>query len=229
MPDRGWWTMSCCRESSRCCRRRLRGTGAPDASGYWRTARCCRHPVRPLHRHPVAVAAPGARGQPVGRGRTDAKHHVICDATGIPLVVTLTGGIRNDVTATPAAACGGTAHPRQALSAPPAAEGGLCRPRLRSRLLSPPDPGQGHQAGDRPPGHRPWLRAGNQTVGHREGHRTAALVRPPAHPPGGRRNSEALILTALALDEGRGGQGQRGEDGEEQAETWYNLNATEIP
>jgi transposase len=35
---------------------------------------------------------------PVDRGRPGSKHHLICDAGGIPLAVTLTGGNRNDVT-----------------------------------------------------------------------------------------------------------------------------------
>ncbi|MGP8296408.1 IS5 family transposase [Streptomyces inhibens] len=35
---------------------------------------------------------------PVDRGRPGSKHHMICDATGIPLAATLTGGNRNDVT-----------------------------------------------------------------------------------------------------------------------------------
>ncbi|MFK4189197.1 IS5 family transposase [Streptomyces sparsogenes] len=35
---------------------------------------------------------------PVDRGRTGSKHHLITDATGIPLAATLTGGNRNDVT-----------------------------------------------------------------------------------------------------------------------------------
>ncbi|WP_207220672.1 IS5 family transposase [Streptomyces albidoflavus] len=35
---------------------------------------------------------------PVDRGRSGSKHHLITDATGIPLAVTLTGGNRNDVT-----------------------------------------------------------------------------------------------------------------------------------
>ncbi|MFF0557982.1 IS5 family transposase, partial [Streptomyces sp. NPDC004266] len=35
---------------------------------------------------------------PVDRGRTGSKHHLITDATGIPLATTLTGGNRNDVT-----------------------------------------------------------------------------------------------------------------------------------
>ncbi|GAA1547463.1 hypothetical protein GCM10009730_65710 [Streptomyces albidochromogenes] len=34
----------------------------------------------------------------VDRGRIGSKHHLITDATGIPLAATLTGGNRNDVT-----------------------------------------------------------------------------------------------------------------------------------
>ena len=35
---------------------------------------------------------------PVDRGRAGSKHHLLVDANGVPLVVTLTGGNRNDVT-----------------------------------------------------------------------------------------------------------------------------------
>jgi transposase len=35
---------------------------------------------------------------PADRARTGSKHHLICDAHGIPLLATLTGGHRNDVT-----------------------------------------------------------------------------------------------------------------------------------
>jgi len=35
---------------------------------------------------------------PVDRARTGSKHHLLVDATGIPLAVALTGGHRNDVT-----------------------------------------------------------------------------------------------------------------------------------
>jgi transposase len=35
---------------------------------------------------------------PVDRGRAGSKHHLLVDASGIPLAVTLTGGNRNDVT-----------------------------------------------------------------------------------------------------------------------------------
>ena len=35
---------------------------------------------------------------PVDRGRPGTKHHLICDAAGVPLLATHTGGHRNDVT-----------------------------------------------------------------------------------------------------------------------------------
>lgn len=35
---------------------------------------------------------------PVDRGRAGSKHHLLVDATGLPLAFTLTGGNRNDVT-----------------------------------------------------------------------------------------------------------------------------------
>ena len=38
------------------------------------------------------------RLSPVDRARTGSKHHLLVDATGIPLAVALTGGNRNDVT-----------------------------------------------------------------------------------------------------------------------------------
>jgi hypothetical protein len=35
---------------------------------------------------------------PVDRARTASKHHLLTDATGVPLAISLTGGQRNDVT-----------------------------------------------------------------------------------------------------------------------------------
>ena len=35
---------------------------------------------------------------PFDRGRAGSKHHLLCDPSGIPLAITLTGGNRNDVT-----------------------------------------------------------------------------------------------------------------------------------
>ncbi|WP_184567377.1 IS5 family transposase [Streptomyces paradoxus] len=48
--------------------------------------------VRAARRGPKAGPAPGRRARP------GSKHHVITDGQGIPLVVSLTGGNRNDVT-----------------------------------------------------------------------------------------------------------------------------------
>ncbi|WP_435835343.1 IS5 family transposase [Streptomyces avermitilis] len=48
--------------------------------------------------HPGVKGGPKTGRSPVDRGRTGSKHHLITDATGIPLAATLTGGHRNDVT-----------------------------------------------------------------------------------------------------------------------------------
>lgn len=48
--------------------------------------------------HQSVKGGPKTGRSPVDRGRTGSKHHLISDATGIPLAVTLTGGNRNDVT-----------------------------------------------------------------------------------------------------------------------------------
>jgi transposase len=51
---------------------------------------------RPAHPRPQRGDHVGP--SPVDRGRPGSKHHLICDAGGIPLAVSLTGGNRNDVT-----------------------------------------------------------------------------------------------------------------------------------
>ncbi|WP_245606550.1 IS5 family transposase [Streptomyces himastatinicus] len=48
--------------------------------------------------HPGVKGGANAGRSPVDRGRTGSMHHLITDATGIPLAATLTGGNRNDVT-----------------------------------------------------------------------------------------------------------------------------------
>ncbi|MFF3878350.1 IS5 family transposase [Streptomyces sp. NPDC001978] len=49
--------------------------------------------------HLRAMQGGAATGRsPVDRGKTGSKHHLIVDTHGIPLVATLTGGNRNDVT-----------------------------------------------------------------------------------------------------------------------------------
>ncbi|MFI0966620.1 IS5 family transposase [Streptomyces sp. NPDC021080] len=62
-----------------------------DALDFSRTAVDGSH-IRALKRGPKTGRSP------VDRGRTGSKHHLIADATGIPLAATLTGGNRNDVT-----------------------------------------------------------------------------------------------------------------------------------
>ncbi len=48
--------------------------------------------------HPGVKRGPKTGRSPVDRSRAGSKHHLIADATGIPLAATLTGGNRNDVT-----------------------------------------------------------------------------------------------------------------------------------
>ncbi|NEB90246.1 IS5 family transposase [Streptomyces bauhiniae] len=67
---------------------RLRGANALDFS---RAAVDGSH-IRALK------GGPKTGRSPVDRGRAGSKHHLITDATGIPLAATLTGGNRNDVT-----------------------------------------------------------------------------------------------------------------------------------
>jgi hypothetical protein len=60
---------------------------------------------------------------PVDRASTGSKHHLLVDAAGVPLLVTLTGGNRNDITQL------------QDRPSTPAARPDRCRPRLRPRQL----------------------------------------------------------------------------------------------
>jgi len=80
----------------------LRGLGAPASRAAGRAAR--RREARleqGLHR---CLARAGKRGgqdtgpSPVDRSRPGSKHHLICDANGIPLALTLTAANRNDIT-----------------------------------------------------------------------------------------------------------------------------------
>ena len=70
---------------------------------------------------------------PVDRARNGSKHHLLVDATGIPLAWTLTGGNRNDVTQLIPLLDRVPAGARQGRPAAPAARAGHRRPRLRPR------------------------------------------------------------------------------------------------
>ncbi|ROP29805.1 IS5 family transposase [Couchioplanes caeruleus] len=81
-------------------RRRCLATAARAAAG--RTTRRGPHRLGPC-RGGLLPSTGAERGDhtgpsPVDRGRRGSKHHLITDAAGTPLAVTLTGGHRNDVT-----------------------------------------------------------------------------------------------------------------------------------
>lgn len=70
-----------------------------------KVGRRARHPGRKRHpdggrrlSYPSIERGSKTGRSSVDRGRTGSRHHLITDATGIPLAVTLTGGNRNDVT-----------------------------------------------------------------------------------------------------------------------------------
>ncbi|MEV7595608.1 IS5 family transposase [Streptomyces sp. NPDC089922] len=74
----------------------------------------------------VRAARPGPKSgpSPVDRARPGSKHHILTDAQGIPLAVSLTGGNRNDVT-----------ELIPLLNKVPAVAGLVGRPRKRPALL----------------------------------------------------------------------------------------------
>ena len=119
---------------------------------------------------------------PVDRARTGSKHHLLVDATGIPLAWTLTGGNRNDVT-----------QLIPLLDRVPPVRGKVGRPRRRpDRVIA--DRGYDHdkyrrrlrrardQTRDRPPPDRARLRPRPLPLGRRAHLRLAAPVQAAARP-----------------------------------------------
>ncbi len=118
--------------------------------------------------HPSPRRGDHVGPSPVDRGGRGSKHHLICDAGGIPLVVSLTGGNRNDVTqliplvdAVPPIR-GRRGCPRRR---PPA--GAVHRSRLQPRHLPPAASRSRYHAAHRPPRRGPRLRPGPPAVGGR--------------------------------------------------------------
>jgi hypothetical protein len=66
-----------------------------------------------VHHREAALLEGGDAASPVDRGRAGSKHHLLVDATGIPLACTLTAGNRNDVTQLIPARRAGAACARQ--------------------------------------------------------------------------------------------------------------------
>jgi transposase len=89
------------------CWRRLRDWNQAGVFDQLHRLLLARLPGRPARlvprghrRRPCARAQRGAAtgASPVDRGRPGSKHHLICDAQGIPLAVSLTAGNAHDVT-----------------------------------------------------------------------------------------------------------------------------------
>jgi transposase len=78
------------------------GVGAPTPGGAQAAERCRRDRLVPRRCgcEPYSCAFGGllTGPSPVDRARTGSKHHLLTDAGGLPLAVTLTGGNRHDVT-----------------------------------------------------------------------------------------------------------------------------------
>lgn len=85
---------------ARLAQRRGVGQAAPGAFGRVEHCRETRHVQGGGRRlpHQGAQGRPKTSRSPVDRGKTGSKHHLITDATGVPLAVSLTGGNRHDVT-----------------------------------------------------------------------------------------------------------------------------------
>jgi hypothetical protein len=116
------------------------------------------------------------------RGRPGPEHHLIVDAGGVPLAVTLTGGNRHDVT-----------QLIPLVEAVPPIRGRRPRPRRRPRELfadrgydydidrhRPRAPR--HHAADRPPRRRARLGSGQAALGRPTKLRLAARLQAAAHP-----------------------------------------------
>src|SRR5881296_1851384 len=95
---------------------------------------------------------------PVDRARNGSKHHLLVDATGIPLAWTVTGGNRHDSTQL-IPLIDRVPPVRGNWSAAPPARTPQRRSRLRLRQPSPPAPAAWHHTGDRTPQDRARLRA----------------------------------------------------------------------
>ncbi len=76
------------------------GHAAPEAAGEAQRCGKDRLVARLGRRQPYPCSFGGllTGPSPVDRGRTGSKHHLLVNASGIPLAISLTGGNRNDVT-----------------------------------------------------------------------------------------------------------------------------------
>jgi hypothetical protein len=118
---------------------------------------------------------------PVDRGRAGSEHHLLTDATGLPLAFTLTAANRRHH-AVVAAGREDQAAARPAGTASQTPGSGNRRPRLRQRQAPPRASPARHQARDRPPRHRTRFRTRRLPLGDRAQLQLAAPVPAAAHP-----------------------------------------------
>lgn len=133
---------------------------------------------------------------PVDRGRPGSKHHVLTDASGTPLRVSLTGGNRHDVTQLLGAGAQRADDPGQTRTATGVSPQPVCRPRLRPRQTPPIAPRASHHPAHRPARTSPRFRARPDAVGRRSRDRLAARPPQTPHPLGNpRRHAQRLPPT----------------------------------
>lgn len=109
-----------------------RGVGGAPAGAAGRVAGGGPSRLLPRHRRRLSCAGQAGRSSPkvgpspVDRGRPGSKHHVLTDARGTPLRVSLTGGHRHDVTGLLTLI--DSLGPGRASGAAPGANPGCCMP-----------------------------------------------------------------------------------------------------
>ena len=120
------------------------------------------------------------------RARTGSKHHLLVDAAGVPLAVTLTGANRNDITQLLSLVERHRSRRRQGRAASPAARPDRCRPRLRPRQLPARAMAPRRQTEHRSARNHARLRTRAMALGRRAYLRVAAQLPAPTHPLGTR-------------------------------------------
>ncbi len=138
---------------------------------------------------------------PVDRARPGSKHHVLTDANGIPLQVSLTGANRNDIV-----------QLLPLIDGLPPVRGKRGRPRRRPRAvyadrgydhLPPTAPRAEHHPEDRAPRTAARLGPGPRPLGRRIRHRPPPRPPPPANPLGSTRRHPRCLPSTRPLHDAR--------------------------
>lgn len=138
-------------------------------------------------------SSPKVGPSPVDRGRPGSKHHVLTDARGTPLRVSLTGGHRHDVTGL-LTLIDSLGPVRASGAAPAQTQDAVCRPRPGIRPLSPPTARAWHHTGDRSTEPAARLGSGQGPLGRRVRQRLAPWPSLPVDPVGAREDMHDALL-----------------------------------